>query len=38
MATVAVSVMKGARLVRVHDVEAAVRTVRMIEAVQGAAG
>jgi dihydropteroate synthase len=38
MATVAVSVMKGARLVRVHDVEAAVRTVRMIEAVQGATG
>lgn len=35
-ATVAWSVMKGASIVRVHDVEPNVRTVRMIEAIRGA--
>ncbi|MEA2461504.1 MAG: dihydropteroate synthase [Actinomycetota bacterium] len=38
IATVAVAVLKGARLVRVHDVEATVRAVRMIEAIQGSPG
>jgi dihydropteroate synthase len=33
-ATVALAVWKGARIVRVHDVEATVRTVRIVEAVQ----
>ena len=37
-ATVALAVWKGARIVRVHDVEATVRTVRMIEAVMEAQG
>ena len=37
LALVAVSVIKGAAMVRVHDVEATVRTVRMIEAVEGLA-
>lgn len=36
LATVVASVMAGARIVRVHDVEAAVRAVRMIEAVMEA--
>lgn len=36
LATLAVSVMKGARIVRVHDVEASVRAVRMTEAVMEA--
>lgn len=35
-ATVALAVWKGASIVRVHDVEATVRTVRMVEAVRGA--
>lgn len=35
LALVALSVAKGARLVRVHDVEASVRVVRMVEAVLG---
>jgi dihydropteroate synthase len=33
IATVVLSVIKGARIVRVHDVEANVRAVRMIEAI-----
>ncbi len=35
LALVAVAVMKGAAAVRVHDVEATVRTVQMIEAIEG---
>lgn len=35
LALVALSVIGGASLVRVHDVEATVRVVRMVEAVQG---
>ena len=35
-ATVAWSAMKGAHIVRVHDIEENVRTVRMIEAIQEA--
>jgi dihydropteroate synthase len=35
LALVALSVAAGAAIVRVHDVRAAVRTVRMVEAVQG---
>jgi dihydropteroate synthase len=35
LALVALSVMYGAAFVRVHDVEASVRTVRMVEAVMG---
>lgn len=35
LALVALSVLKGARIVRVHDVTAAVKVVRMIEAVLG---
>jgi dihydropteroate synthase len=34
LALVAVSVLRGAAIVRVHDVQAAVRTVRMIEATE----
>jgi dihydropteroate synthase len=34
--TVVLSVLKGARIVRVHDVEANVRAVRMLEAITGA--
>lgn len=34
LATVALAVWKGALLVRVHDVEPAVRTVRMVEAIK----
>jgi dihydropteroate synthase len=37
-ATVALAVWNGASIVRVHDVEATVRTVRMVEAVQEAEG
>ena len=33
--TVVLSVLKGARIVRVHDVEANVRAVRMLEAITG---
>lgn len=36
MASVAVAVMKGARLVRVHDVKAAVETVRIVDAIKKA--
>ncbi|MDP9233692.1 MAG: dihydropteroate synthase [Actinomycetota bacterium] len=36
LATVVWAVAKGARIVRVHDVRAAVRAMRMTEAVQGA--
>ncbi|MCA1707426.1 MAG: dihydropteroate synthase [Actinobacteria bacterium] len=36
IATVSIAVLKGARLVRVHDVEATVRAVRMVEAIAGA--
>lgn len=35
LALVAMSVMKGARIVRVHDVAATMRVVRMVEAVTG---
>lgn len=35
LALVALSVLHGARIVRVHDVEASVRVVRMVEAVMG---
>jgi dihydropteroate synthase len=35
LALVAMSVMHGAAMVRVHDVEASVRTVHMVEAVMG---
>lgn len=35
LALAAVSVLRGAAMVRVHDVEATVRTVRMIEATEG---
>jgi dihydropteroate synthase len=38
IATVVLSVIKGARIVRVHDVEANVRAVRMIEAVVSSGG
>jgi len=38
IATVVLSVIKGARIVRVHDVEANVRAVRMIEAVVSGGG
>jgi dihydropteroate synthase len=34
--TVVLSVLKGARIVRVHDVEANVRAIRMLEAITGA--
>lgn len=34
LATVAISVWKGAKIIRVHDVKAAVDTVRMIEAIK----
>jgi dihydropteroate synthase len=34
MATVAISVMKGANIVRVHDVKAAVETVRVVDAIK----
>ena len=37
LALVALSVLHGAALVRVHDVEASVRTVQMVEAVMGKA-
>jgi dihydropteroate synthase len=37
LALVALSVLYGAAFVRVHDVEASVRTVRMVEAVMGSA-
>ena len=36
LALVALSVLHGARIVRVHDVEESVRVVRMVEAVMGA--
>lgn len=36
LATLVISVMKGARLIRVHDVEESVRAVRMAEAVLAA--
>ena len=36
IATVVLSVMKGAHVVRVHDVKAAVDAVRMVEAIQSA--
>jgi dihydropteroate synthase len=35
LALVALSVLKGAAIVRVHDVAPAVRTVAMVEAVMG---
>jgi dihydropteroate synthase len=35
LALVALSVVAGAAMVRVHDVEASVRVVRMVEAVEG---
>jgi dihydropteroate synthase len=38
MATVAVAVLHGAHIVRVHDVRAAVDTVRVIDAIKGSAG
>jgi dihydropteroate synthase len=38
LALVAVSVLKGAQIVRVHDVAASVRVVRMTEAVMGSRG
>ena len=38
MATVAAAVLRGAHIVRVHDVKAAVETVRMIDAIKNAAG
>ena len=37
MATVAAAVLRGAHIVRVHDVKAAVETVRMIDAIKNAA-
>jgi dihydropteroate synthase len=37
MATVAAAVMRGAQIVRVHDVRAAVETVRVIDAIREAA-
>ena len=37
LALVALSVNAGAAMVRVHDVEASVRVVRMVEAVEGSA-
>ncbi|MFP5298229.1 MAG: dihydropteroate synthase, partial [Actinomycetota bacterium] len=36
LATVVMSVLAGARIVRVHDVEQTVRAVRMTEAIMGA--
>jgi len=36
MATVAISVLKGANIVRVHDVKAAVETVRVVDAIRRA--
>ena len=36
--TVVLSVLKGARIVRVHDVEANVRALRMLEAIRSAGG
>lgn len=36
MATVAVAVMRGAHIVRVHDVKAAVETVRVVDAIRNA--
>ena len=38
MATVAAAVLRGAHVVRVHDVRAAVETVRVIDAIKAAAG
>jgi len=38
MATVAAAVLRGAHIVRVHDVKAAIETVRMIDAIKNAAG
>jgi dihydropteroate synthase len=38
MATVAAAALRGAHIVRVHDVKAAVETVRMIDAIKNAAG
>ena len=35
LALVAIAVMAGAAMVRVHDVQASMRTVRMVEAVEG---
>ncbi|HYJ45064.1 MAG TPA: dihydropteroate synthase [Pyrinomonadaceae bacterium] len=37
MATVGAAVLRGAHMVRVHDVRAAVETVRVIDAIKGAA-
>ncbi|MBA2734092.1 MAG: dihydropteroate synthase, partial [Acidobacteria bacterium] len=37
MATVAVAVLRGAHIVRVHDVSAAVETVRVVDAIKRAA-
>lgn len=36
MATVAISVLKGANIIRVHDVKAAVETVRVVDAIRRA--
>jgi dihydropteroate synthase len=38
MATVAAAVLRGAHIVRVHDVKAAVKTVRVIDAIKNAGG
>jgi dihydropteroate synthase len=38
MATVAAAVLRGASIVRVHDVRAAVETVRVVDAIKAAAG
>jgi dihydropteroate synthase len=35
MATVAAAVLRGAHVVRVHDVRAAVETVRVVDAIAG---
>jgi dihydropteroate synthase len=35
MASVAAAVMKGANIVRVHDVKAAIETVKVIDAILG---